>query len=120
MITHETILDEDDLYRRIVRNQISPDGRVNSAAFKRNGKPNPEVSVDLARMTSVEETATRAPQPGAGVGSLRTSIARGLGLEVKHAPVEGNDAHSLILGLTKRQDCTLLAEATQVILAPSR
>lgn len=73
-----TIRDEDELYRRLVPTNIDKLGFVNSSAYKLNGHPDNNVSVNLARMSSVEETASQAPKPGAGVGSLVARLPRSL------------------------------------------
>jgi len=90
----ETILDEDELYRRLpliavfsrIRGNkilerftvqdcntphscdyryisLNSDGTVNSAAFKLRGKPDPNISVDLARLTTPQESLNRVVNP---------------------------------------------------------
>jgi len=56
--TTEAIADDDWLYRRLALNHLRSDGTVNRTAFMRNSvppntgkEPDPQVSVDLARLT---------------------------------------------------------------------
>jgi hypothetical protein len=56
----EQIADDDLLFRRLAPLHVNPDGTVNSAAFKLRGHPAPQVSVDLARLTTPEATLARA------------------------------------------------------------
>ena len=75
------ILDEDALYRRLLPYYVKAGGRVSSAAYKRRGKvPESEISVDLARLTTPEETLRRAPSPSFALGSILTAVPRRLGL----------------------------------------
>ena len=55
----EAIEDDDWLYRRLALNHLRSDGTVNRTAFMRNSvppgrgkEPDPQVSVDLARLTT--------------------------------------------------------------------
>jgi hypothetical protein len=114
----EDIADEDELYRRLLPMHINEDGTVNSAAFKRRGKPEIEISVDLARRTTVVETLARAPHRGFGLGVLRAASVRQIGFAVRHDPQPDNGAHCLIVGENTKQRCRLLAEATVVRIAP--
>ena len=109
---------DDQLYRRlIIRDHINPDGSVNSAAFKgRNWKPDPHISVDLAKLTTPEKCLAYPGRPGFSVGMLVARVPRSLGFTVRHAPEPDNYAHSLIEGNNERKKCRLLAEATTVIL----
>lgn len=110
----EVIADADWLYRRLATNHIRSDGTVNRTAFMRNSvppgkgkEPDPEVSVDLARLTappnSPEGSLATAGKPSQGIGALQAGFPRSLELEVMHAPVLDpqelrNLAHNLILG----------------------
>jgi hypothetical protein len=110
----ESISDEDWLYRRLALNHLRSDGTVNRTAFMRNSvppnkgkEPDPEVSVDLARLTtppnSPAGSLATAGKPHQGIAAMQAVFPRGLGLEVIHAPVTSppelrNPAHSLILG----------------------
>lgn len=115
----EAIEDDDELYRRIVRNHLDSDGRVTSNAYKRNGKPDPSVSVDLARLTSIAESAARGAKPGTGIGVLVAAAPRELKLSVHHSPADSNSAHCSIETLTTKEHCRRLAEATTVRLPPT-
>lgn len=117
----ETIDDEDELFRRLLGFHINPDGTVNSAAYKLRGKPDPSVSVDLARLTTPKETVSRGGLEGVGLGQISASVPRRpeLGFNVFHAPEPDNNAHSLVEGENSKAKCRLLAEATVLILRPA-
>ncbi len=112
----QEVHDSDDLYSRIAPDHVNPDGTVNSGAFKRGGKPAGRFSVDLARLTTPEETLR--PRPTFGLGSLQAVIPRGHGLTVRHAPLQDNHAHSLVEGQNTKAICRQLAEATALIIQP--
>ena len=118
----EQIADDDLLYRRLAPLHLKPDGTVNSAAFKLRGRPDPQVSVDLARLTTLEVTLGRAPRPGFGLGTLVAGDPRSLGLGLRHDPVPSNPAHALIEGQGPNdiQTARRLAEMTRVLVKPSQ
>src|SRR5258708_1709931 len=75
------IKDEDVLHRRIPPNYFKTNGTISSSAYKVNGRPDVEISVDLAYLTTIETTL--ADRPNFGIGSRsardpRTYLARGL------------------------------------------
>src|SRR5690242_2711206 len=114
----EPIGPADELLRWLApRGHVHEDGTVLSNAYKRNGKPDPDISVDLGRLTTPAETVARALQPGSGVGIVQAAVPLQAGLEVIHTPLPENYAHSSIRGAT-RQHCRLLAEATRVVIPP--
>ena len=94
---------------------MNPDGTVNSNAFKRDGRPDPEISVDLARLTTESESLARAPSPQFRLGRLRVGDVRALNLTVTHMPTEDNPSHCVILGNTQKATCRKLAELTVVL-----
>ena len=106
------ISDDDFLYRRLSLDHFNPDNSVNSNAYKLNGKPDPQVSVDLSRLTSVWETLSRAPGPQFKIGVLQAKDARALGLLVRHEPLDDNPAHSVIERNSSRSNCRDLAAKT--------
>lgn len=107
------ISDDDFLFRRLSpTGHLNPDGTVNSNAFKLNGKPDPEVSVDLSTLTSVREATARAPNATFKIGILQARDARALGLRVRHLPTDENPAHSVIEDNRSKANCKLLAEKT--------
>ena len=116
----EIIDDDDELYRRLAPDFVKPDGTVSSVAFKRGKIPDPEVSVDLARLTTPDETLRRANRLHHGLGVLIAGVPRGLGLRVRHDPVDGNPAHTIIEGQTSRQQPRLLAAHTRILKYPER
>ncbi len=116
----EIVDDDDELYRRLAPDFVKSDGTVSSAAFKRGKVPDPEVSVDLARLTTPDETLRRANRLHHGIGVLIARVPRELGLTVRHDPVEGNPAHAVIEGQTSREQPRLLAEQTRILKHPTR
>lgn len=111
----ETIADSDDLHRRLAPSHVTA-GVVNSAAFVTNRMPDNEISVDLARLTTPEQTLR--DRPHFGIGSIRAAAARKLGFEAIHDPLPDNHAHSLLRGQNSKPLCRLLAEQTVLIVAP--
>jgi len=111
-----SITRDDNLFRRLAPDFIKPDGRVASVAYKSRKQPDPNISVNLARLSSPE--ATRASRPTFGVGSVSAAVPIDMGLTVQHDPQPDNCAHTLIRGACEMEHCYLLAEATQVILPP--
>lgn len=119
----EEISDDDELYRRLARNHIKPDGTVSKTAFMRNSdpegrrkEPDPDISVDLARLTTPQQSLAVAKRPTQGIGVLQAALPRSLGLRVVHVPDvdTGNRAHSSILGNRgdrALENCQALAEA---------
>jgi hypothetical protein len=111
------IRDEDELYRRLIPFSVQ-DGRVTSAAFyDRRGKPDPSISVNLARLSTLEETLSQGPL-GFGVGVLQAGTPRSIGLSVRHAPEADNEANALIEGATSKEHCRALARATRIEVPP--
>ncbi len=120
-----TINDDDQLYRRLHHSWIYPDGTLKRVAYMLNGKPDGEASVDLARLTTPEETAQRG-NPGFGVGVISVRVPRALGFRVEYRPLAENPAinqkenlaHCQIEGNNTRVLCKKLAEATTPIIMP--
>lgn len=110
------VADDDLLHRRLAPSgHMNPDGTVASNAFKLHGRPDPEISVDLARLTTEFESLARARHPQVRLGVLRAGDVRALGLTVTHAPTEDNPSHSLIRGNNSKATCAQLAEKTRVL-----
>lgn len=110
-----TINDDDQLYRRLHHSWVYPDGTLKRLAYMLNGKPDGEASVDLARLTTPEESAQRG-KPGFGVGVIIAGVPRALGFKVEYRPLTDNPAHCQIEGKNTRELCKKLAEATTPIL----
>lgn len=125
----EIIAADDWLYRRLALNHLRSDGTINRTAFMRNSvppgkgkEPDPEVSVDLARLTtppnSPAASLATARRPNQGVGAILAGFPRRLGLDVTHHPIVeppelANRAHSLIQGNASERAmelCELMAE----------
>jgi hypothetical protein len=114
----EVITAEDHLYRRLIYGSVKSGKTLRSAYYRRGNLPDPELSVNLARMSTPEQTAQSGPWPGFGVGVLPVAIPIEMDLTVQHAPETNNDAHCLIIGVQTRAQCRLLAEATEVLIHP--
>lgn len=109
------ILDVDWLYRRLHAACFKKDGSVSSVAFMTNNFPDGQASVDLARLTTPEESVNREGKGRRKLGQLQARGPRDLGLKVIHDPLADNDAHSLILGATTKGMCRQLARLVEVV-----
>jgi hypothetical protein len=112
------IADDDALYRRIAPHCFKRDGTISSSAFMTNNVPDDQISVDLARLTTADESLARAPRPGFGLGDLLASEPRRLGFTVRHDPIPENPAHALIEGQNTKELCRRLAEKLLVLRRP--
>jgi hypothetical protein len=125
----EQIVDDDWLYRRLaVHNIRQSDGSVHYNAFMRNSdprgrkkEPDPDVSVDLARLTTPQQSLTVAGRPDHGIGAIQAGFPRSLApglIDVLHTPVleppeRRNPAHASIRGNEGEgafDRCTMMAE----------
>ena len=114
----KTIEPQDELYRRFYGYHVKPDGTVSSAAFMtRSKKPDPSVSVHLARITSAE-TCLQMGVAGQGAIVLVAAVPLTMGLEVVIDPQLGDPGHCLINGLSSREECVRLARSSRIIIAP--
>ena len=113
------ITDDDFLFRRLAPGHLYADGTANSNAYKCGGKPDSEVSVDLAKLTEESEALARAGRPGFRVGVLQVRDVRALGLVVRHTPTSENPAHCVIEGNDSKTTCHQLAEVTAVKIPPA-
>lgn len=96
-----TILDDDELARRIKRNNINcfKDGMPTSYAFKTKKGEN-GLSVNILKLTTIEQTILDSSEYIVGVFLASVPISEGY--ECKHDPQPGNDAHALIMGDTHK------------------
>jgi hypothetical protein len=106
---------DDRLLRWLHPGQFDWNGnRVTSAAFK-----DPQMSVDILSMTTVDESYQRAEKQGKNaVVSFSYQQVRDLELEVKHDPIDGNKAHALVLGNKTKSIARKLANACKVEIYP--
>jgi hypothetical protein len=112
------IEDNDELYRRIAPHFFKEDGSISSSAYKVNGRPDKEISVNLAYLTTIDKTLQ--DRPTFGVGSLIARYPREIELEVVHDPIyPDNKAHSLIKGACTNEHCARLAKATIILKKPT-
>lgn len=111
----ERIAPDDELYRRLAPGHL---GTLTRLVYMCNGQPEGEISVDLARLTTPEESVRRARKPSGGLGVLAARAPLDLGFAVRHDPLPENFSHTLIVGENTRQKCYLLAEATRILIQP--
>lgn len=111
-----TIDDEDDLYRRLAATHLNPDGTVNSSAFKRGKGYEASISVDLAKLTTAQESVDRAGRPGFRLGVFQGGLPRSLGFHITHDPLPDNGSHCLIEGYNDRERSRRLARG--MVLVP--
>jgi len=86
---------------------------VKSNAYKLNGKPDPSISVDLAKLTTLEESIARGRRDDTLVRVLKVREVKALGLTIRHDPDDENPAHALIEGNQTKAMCKALAEITR-------
>lgn len=113
------INDDDQLYRRLHHSWVYPDGTLKRLAYMLHGKPDGEASVDLARLTTPQDSAQRG-KPGTGVGLIIVSVPRMLGFKVEYRPLTDNSAHCQIEGPNTKELCKKLAEATSIVIPPKQ
>jgi hypothetical protein len=115
----EQIADDDQLYRLVHPKHRYPDGGVMGLAFRRNGTPDPEISVNVVRLTiDVRLMLARKAGQGHCIGVLNTGRVRGMNLGVVHEPIPANNelglprnyAHALITGARTKPQCEELAQ----------
>jgi hypothetical protein len=109
------IADDDVLIRRLAPDHVTA-GLVNSLAFSGKTHEPYEISVDLDRLTTDARMLTT--RPGFGLGTLLAGDARALGLRVVHDPIEGNDAHCLMIGQYSKAVARGLARITRIRRLP--
>lgn len=128
-LEREQIADGDWLYQRLAVNHIrQTDGSVHPSKFMRNSdprgrkkEPDPDVSVDLARLTTPEQALVVAERPTHGIGAIQAGFPRALApgqIEVVHTPESApadrpNQAHASIRGNEGEgalDRCSLMAE----------
>lgn len=108
--------DEDVLYRRLARHQVNPDGTVNSSAFKRGAVFDTEMSVDISRLTTPQESVDRAGRAGFRLGSVQAKHPRTLGFDVEADPMPDNPSHALIKGKNDQATSRSLARNVQIVV----
>src|SRR4051794_1856360 len=86
------IPDADDLYRRLHPQHVNRFGDVRSNAYKYNGRPQGEPSVDWSRLTSAQQSRDRARGSEWGLGVIVAKKPRALRPPVQHAPDPGDPA----------------------------
>ena len=113
----EVINGEDVLYRRIAPAQMLGD-TILPSAFKLGGKPDPNISVDLARLTTPTVSLNRGKpgKIGYALGEFEAEVPFRLGLVVRHDPSRSNYSHCVIEGGNTKSTCRELAKAARIVL----
>jgi hypothetical protein len=121
------LADDDLLFRRIRPDNINRDGTLNPGAFSlRLNETN--LSVDLALLTTAEESLARSGRSDLGITMISVGAVRAAGLEVVRDPVAAdpatgtpqNDAHALIVGWLDRPTRRKLTNSATIIIPPTR
>lgn len=96
----EEIPDADLLYYRIHKSFVV-DVEVIPGAFQERGDGAERgMSTDWDKYSTVEETLQRSKVPGDnGIAQFHVEAVRAIGLEISHAPIVDNRAHSHIKGI---------------------
>ena len=113
----QLILDDDEILRRILDDWIKENGNISSAAFQ-NTSNTDDMSVNLSRLTTPEETVSE--YPSCGVASFLAGFARELDQKVLHDPILDNIAHSTVRGKKTKSIRKKFAKGSTVILSPSK
>jgi hypothetical protein len=114
----EVVLDSDDLLRRVIftdPNYITPDFTATSFAFtpRKIAGVQEGLSVDVARLTTPERSIVDRFK--FRLYSVKAGYVRQIGLDCLHDPIEGNNAHALIVGQFKNSTAKKLSQgATRV------
>jgi hypothetical protein len=117
--THEIELGEqDELYKRLAPPLCDRAGNATSGVYKVNGKPDPQPSVDLARLTTLADVLARG-KPGFGVGVITVKAVKSVGFQVVHMPENGNDAHCILVGENSIEKARALAAQTITLILPT-
>lgn len=112
-----TIGNDDTLLRRFPignPSYIEPDGSITSFAYHRRKVDTDGLSVDLEKLTTTKKSVVDATQYG--LLRIKAGSVRAIdNLDCVHAPVAGNDAHSLITGdITKDVKRKLIAASQRI------
>ena len=117
----ETVLDSDDLLRRVIftdPNYIRPDFSVTSFAFtpRKIEGVKEGLSVDISRLTTFEKSI--ADRFRFRLYQIKAGYVRQIGLDCVHDPVVGNEAHALIVGEFKNSTAKRLSQGASRVLYP--
>lgn len=115
-----SVENEDWLYRRLsLGNGIKKSGAASSAVFKRFNEPEEpeqEPSVDLAKLTTPQDSVDRAPGPGFRLSRMQAKGPRSIpGFDVVHSPRCDNPAHGHITGENTHDRCRELADMLELL-----
>lgn len=127
------ITDDDVVYRRLLyestyppesKKLSKPPGAVSPAAFIAFGNPMQQISVELKRLTTLEDCIERG-RPGQGVAELTVVDIRAIGLDVLHTPNGLTIAHCDIVHpvpsgrIERMPHCRALAGVARVVHPPA-
>lgn len=120
------MLDYDGLFRRLGEFHVKRDRggqvRVTSAAFTYSSMPLTDLSFDLQKLTTVEESLAHANKPNWGMGLIYAKQLRTKRFVVEHTPVitPGEEwyPHASARGENSMTLCDQLAEGTQILKLP--
>jgi hypothetical protein len=103
------------LIRRVPINPdcIKPDGTASSGNFKKRSKDHDGLSVDIKSLTNYSDAILDKER--FVLAEIPAEILIDLGLEIKHAPVEGNNAHALVDGNLNKNTARKLASFSRII-----
>ena len=113
----ENITNDDHLYRRLHPGFIKHNGEISSSAFHDDSG---KVSVDLAKLTSPEESVARSKGNGYGLADLIVVRIRELGFDVFHDPIETNYSHCIIDNVITKADQRKLARVATTLISPRK
>lgn len=112
------INDQDALSRRVFKWHIRKNGNLKPSAFKPPEDESNELSVDLARLTTPDETLARSGRTDMGIATILAAVPRENGLAAENRPLPGHAAHSQIEGEFTLDRMTELAAGSQLTVDP--
>jgi len=107
------VKDDDTVLRRIPNksSHINKDGTLSSANFI-----GPDTSVNIERLTTIEETL--AGYESFGLVRLSTGSIRALGADVVHDPLDNNYSHAIIPGKRSAHVARKFATTATIVIMP--
>jgi hypothetical protein len=114
---NQTFASHDRFLRRIHPAYYNPDtGKVMSAAFQNSSKTN-RMSVDWAKLHSVNDTLQG--YPGFGVASISAELCWSLKQEIERTPSPDNPAHCEVVGKKPQTVMRKFRDTAEYLLYPS-
>lgn len=115
----EEIPDRDELFLRVHRQNVDKSGEVRPGAFANRPEGAVGLSVNSSKYASAEDTREGGNQPPEhyAVAGFSAGAARACsGQSVEHRPVEGNRAHSEVMGEKTTAARLQLLQASTVVI----